>query len=67
MCTVLLPPRVNPVAVNKYIDIKVQKMLSTLTQKCKWVQEVKAGSNVFYDVWVSACVKYLLKCYLKEQ
>jgi len=26
MCTVLLPPGVNPIAVNKYIDIDINKL-----------------------------------------
>jgi len=38
MCTVLLPPGVNPIAVNKYISINTNKELSTITfSDWEWV------------------------------
>jgi len=34
MCTVLLPPGVNPIAVNKYININIKIHTSYFPQQC---------------------------------
>ena len=50
MCTVLLPPSVNPVAVNKYIDIDIN-IKSDYSDSYKFQHSCKKNVNCVWTVW----------------
>ena len=52
MCTVLLPPGVNPIAVNKYIDIKILKTLCYIT-----CSSVRAH---IYEIFLNIITSFIL-------
>ena len=62
MCTVLLPPGVNPIAVNKYIDLFINinqldalnfynKFISSLYMFRAHVLIVRRSKIVLYSLW----------------
>jgi hypothetical protein len=61
MCTVLLPPAVNPIAVNKYINIKTTKKYPNFRVTSKY--EPCCISELF-RLWLAECAtRFKLPCY----